>query len=112
MVMERGQSLKRRRGWLLAGCSLLAAPVQAAGTAEWRGRGGGPFGWSVAPLALLCSRSVSRRCGYFFSLHTLLSGDAGYLQSLSRVSAVSFRFTARVTAVSSLRHNRQQYRFA
>ncbi|CAM9464992.1 unnamed protein product [Ectocarpus sp. 8 AP-2014] len=34
-MMERGQSLKRRRGWLLAGCSLLAAPVQAAAWPSW-----------------------------------------------------------------------------
>ncbi|CAN0240754.1 unnamed protein product, partial [Ectocarpus fasciculatus] len=34
-MMERGQSLKRRRGWLLAGCSLLAAPVQSAAWPSW-----------------------------------------------------------------------------
>ncbi|CAB1106201.1 unnamed protein product [Ectocarpus sp. CCAP 1310/34] len=49
--MERGQSLKRRRGWLLAGCSLLAAPVQAAAWPSW-----GTL-WPSLPLSPQSSRN-------------------------------------------------------
>lgn len=86
-MMERGQSLKRRRGWLLAGCSLLSAPVQAAGTSTWRGRGDRP---------VICCFKHGSSCLVVLSAMPINAfiypgvGDAGYLHPGH--ACVSFRF--------------------